>query len=186
MPRAYTASAETSGGPLPLADGDPANASRDREVDNRLWCFQESLRGFAHGGALPRYFEVDPGGTSTSFTVRVAAIPTLLLRRAGAAAGSLKQHAAGTEITAVVTVSGGALTQVEGSVAALSPDTLYAVYALSDGTTGVTLTIAPMPSAAPALWPWRTGAREQRYCGCFLTDGSGNPIQVRAANGRYT
>lgn len=118
---------------------------------------------------------VDPGGTSTVFTVRVSRIVGLLSRQTGS-----------TPIYATYTAGETVLdlTDVDGAPANLSNNTWYYVYAFCNGTA---TTQAYISTVAPeASLTWRTGAEGvDRYIGCFRTNGSGAPLPVRMHRGRY-
>jgi hypothetical protein len=119
---------------------------------------------------------VDPGGTSTVFTVRVSRIVGLLSRATG-----------GTTLFATYTAGETTLdlTDVNGSPAALANGTWYYVYAFCNGTA---TTQAYISTTAPeSSLTWRTGAEGvDRYIGCFRTNGSGAPLPMRMHRGRYT
>jgi len=118
---------------------------------------------------------VDPGGTSTVFTVRISRIVGLLSRQTGS-----------TPIYATYTAGETSLdlTDVDGAPAALANDTWYYVYAFCNGTA---TTQAYISTVAPeASLTWRTGAEGvDRYVGCFRTNGSGAPLPMRMHRGRY-
>lgn len=119
---------------------------------------------------------VDPGGTSTVFTVRISRIVGLLSRQTGS-----------TPIYATYTAGETTLdlTDVDGAPAALANDTWYYVYAFCNGTA---TTQAYISTTAPeSSLTWRTGAEGvDRYIGCFRTNGSGVPLAMRMHRGRYT
>ena len=119
-------------------------------------------------------FSVSPGGSSTVFSVNVGPIDLVVL-----SGGSLQQVPAATL----------GLSVVEGSPMSLSGNTWYYVYVgISGGAVVYRIsTTAPVGAGAEAGTPtWEGGFRGTwRYLGCFVTDGSSNPIPVTAARGRY-
>lgn len=125
---------------------------------------------------------VDPGGTSTVFTVRVGEIAAVGLTPAS---GVTRVHATTGESTL-------GLAQVFGSPAALAADTWYYVYAVSPGSPGGPLllihTDPPSDSGSPGVRrPWRRGYDgDWRYLGCFRTTTGGVPRAVRGSHGSYT
>lgn len=185
MPMPFTPTPSTNGGTVPLSEGDPANAPRDREVSRRLDLVQELARGFTPL-PMPFSFDVAAGGTSTVFTVTVSFPPYLFAQGESETAGSVQKW------DAIYGVSAG-LSRVEPddpmdpAPTALAFNTWYVVYLLPREDTGeVKLTIISADAGAPNCWPWRDASRKQRYCGTFRTDGTGAPIPVHASNGRYT
>lgn len=118
---------------------------------------------------------VDPGGTSTVFTVRVSRIVGLLSRQTGS-----------TPIYATYTAGETTLdlTDVDSSPANLSNGTWYYVYAFCDGTATTAFYIST--TAPEASLTWRTGAEGvDRYIGCFRTNASGAPLPVSKRGNRY-
>jgi hypothetical protein len=80
---------------------------------------------------------------------------------------------------------------VEGG-GSLAVDTWYHVYCWADSSTPNTLkyqisTSPPTESGTPTvLQHYKRGqTANYRYLGCFRTDGSGNPLPMRAVRGRY-
>ena len=116
---------------------------------------------------------VDPGGTSTVFTVRVSRIRSALIKDTvdGVWRGvSLKAQTLGLSATA-------------GPLAALAADTWYYVtLAVESGTPRLYINVfGPDDSLV-----WEAGMQDTfRYIGCFRTNGSGAPIPMRMHRGRY-
>lgn len=137
----------------------------DRDETLRL-----GLLGHMVGGDR---MSVDPGGTSTAFTVRVSPIRAALIKDAtdGVWRGvSLGAQTLGLSATA-------------GPLAALAPDTWYYVtLAVEAGVPRLYINVfGPDDSLV-----WETGSPDTfRYIGCFRTDGSGAPLPMRMHRGRY-
>lgn len=138
----------------------------DRDETLRL-----GLLGHMVGGDR---MSVDPGGTSTAFTVRVSPIRAALIKDAtdGVWRGvSLPAQTLGLAATA-------------GPLAALAADTWYYVTcAVEAGVPRLYINVfGPDDSLV-----WETGSPDTfRYIGCFRTNGSGAPLPMRMHRGRYT
>jgi hypothetical protein len=124
---------------------------------------------------------VDAGGTNTVFTVRVGPIESVTLRDSN---GVWRPY----NDTDGATLGS---TEVEGG-GSLANSTWYYVYAWSDAGAPNTLkyqisTTPPTENGTPTrLQQYKRGQTSNyRYLGCFKTDGSGNPLPMRANRGRY-
>lgn len=114
-------------------------------------------------------FAVDPGGSSSSFTVRIGGMTGVNLY--GASASKVLAYA-GNTIGASKILGGGNLTN----------STWYYVYAWNNaGTIDFEISITP-PDGPRAI---KSGDPTRRYLGCFPTTSAGAPIPLRASRGRY-
>jgi hypothetical protein len=114
-------------------------------------------------------FAVDPGGSNSSFTVRIGGITAVNLY--GASASKVLAYAGGT-IGASKILGGGNLTN----------STWYYVYAWNNAGTldfEISTTAPDGPRAT------KSGDATRRYLGCFPTTSAGAPIPLRASRGRY-
>ncbi|MBL8600361.1 MAG: hypothetical protein JNK72_00410 [Myxococcales bacterium] len=150
-------------GPSPLAPLLQRFVDRDETL--RL-----GLLGQMAGGDR---MSVDPGGTSTVFTVRVSPIRAALIKDAtnGAWRGvSLSAQTLGLSATA-------------GPLAALAADTWYYITLAAEA--GVPRLYINVFGPDDSL-VWEAGMQDIfRYIGCFRTDAAGAPIPMRMHRGQY-
>jgi hypothetical protein len=131
---------------------------------------------------------LEVSGSAASPVVKVGPIDAVTLRATEVRSGNNVQvwrpFYSATEATL-------GIAQVQGAPGALSADTWYYAYAFSNGTGTLQWQISTTPpteSGTPTvLQQWKRGQEANyRFVGAFVTDGSGNPIPMVMANGRYT
>lgn len=130
---------------------------------------------------------LEAGGTAGSPSIKVGPIDAVCLRAAETRSGNSVDVWRAFLEPAETTLG---ISHVEGAPGSLTSDTWYYVYVYSNGTTTLQWQITTSPpteSGAPTvLRAWKRGqTANYRYLGCFRTDGSGNPIPMVMANGRY-
>lgn len=131
---------------------------------------------------------LEAGGTAGSPSIKVGPIDAVCLRAAETRSGNSVDVWRAFLEPAETTLG---ISHVEGAPGSLSADTWYYVYARSVGTSTLgwqITTSPPTESGAPTvLRAWKRGqTANYRFVGAFVTDGSGNPIPMVMANGRYT
>lgn len=114
-------------------------------------------------------FSVDPGGTNSSFTVRLGTISGVNIY--GATASKVLPYAGGTIGAA----------QIQGGGNLASSDWYY-VYAYNNAGT-IAFEISTTAPDGPRAT--KSGDATRRYLGCFPTTSAGAPIPLRASRGRY-
>ena len=171
MPAPFTPSPSIGASDPPLLDGPASNAATARELLNN----RRHLRG-ATWGALTWSGRLVVGGSATAPSITVGAIEAVTLRDS---TGVWRPY-----FTDAETPLG--IGDVEGAPASLTADTWHYVYAHDSAGSGSphfqVSTTAPGTSLA---WKNAGGTALYRYLGCFPTDGSGNPLALRAVRGRY-
>lgn len=116
-------------------------------------------------------FSVDPGGSNSSFTVRIGAISRVVTYRSGTTTYKTFAYAGGT--IGASKISGG------GN---LANSDWYFVYAY-DNAGSLDFEISTTePNANLCI---KTGDSTRVYVGCFPTLSTGAPVPLRASRGRY-
>lgn len=142
-----------------------------QKLVNNDYALSLGMAGQMAGGER---MSVDPGGTSTVFTVRVSPIRSALIKDAANSVWrgvSLGAQALGLSATV-------------GPLAALAPNTWYYVtLAVEAGVPRLYINV--FGPDASGLWE-SVSPDTFRYIGCFRTDASGAPLAVQMHRGRYT
>lgn len=116
-------------------------------------------------------FSVDPGGSNSSFTVRIGAISRVVTYRSGTTTHKVFSYAGGT-IGASKIQGGGNLANSDW----------YYVYAY-DNAGSLDFEISQTePNANLCI---KSGDSTRVYLGCFPTLSTGAPVPLRASRGRY-
>ncbi len=116
-------------------------------------------------------FSVDPGGSNSSFTVRIGAISRVVTYRSGTTTHKVFSYAGGT-IGASKIQGGGNLANSDW----------YYVYAY-DNAGALDFEISQTePNANLCI---KSGDSTRVYIGCFPTTSAGAPVPLRASRGRY-
>lgn len=157
MPQLYGASPEAADAFASVPDGPGVNDPAFREILNRVELALQMVRG---GAGAPETFEVVPGGTASSYSVKVG--PYRLAPLVGTAGAKL------LEATSETTLTQPTLAALTGVLDAWR----YVVATISGGAVAWSLT-----STAPAAHGWSSN-RQTCYVGAIRTDGSGNPLAV--------
>lgn len=114
-------------------------------------------------------FAVDPGGSNSSFTVRLGTISGVNIY--GATASKVLPYAGGTIGAA----------QIQGGGNLASSDWYY-VYAYNNAGTIAFEISTTEPNGARTI---KNGDATRAYLGCFPTLSTGAPVPLRASRGRY-
>lgn len=122
-------------------------------------------------------FSVDPGGSASSFTLRVGAIQGLVLVKADGSSYDGYYYAGGTV---------GA-SKIEGG-GSLSANTWYYVYAIPGSVSGGVCDFEISTTGPNAARTHKSGSgtayNSRRYLACFRTDSTGAPFPMRTVKGR--
>ncbi len=164
MPQLYGASPEAADAFASVPDGPGVNDPAFRDMLNRVELALQMLRG---GPGGPETFEVVPGGTASSYTVRVGTFRIAPI--VGTAGAKL------LEATSETTLTQPTLAALTGVLNAWR----YVVATLSGGALAWSVT-----STAPQAHGWSSN-RQVCYVGAIRTDGSGNPLALVRAGRQY-
>lgn len=164
MPQLYGASPEAIDAFASVPDGPGVNDPAFRELLNRLELALQMVRGSL---GAPETFEVVPGGSASSYTVKVG--PYRLAPLVGTAGAKLLEASSETTLTQPT------LAALTGVLDAWR----YVVATLSGGVIVWSIT-----STAPQAHGWSSN-RQTCYVGAIRTDGSGNPLAVVRCGRRY-
>lgn len=179
MPHTLIETPEHSTADVELPDNGEANGIESIEAT-----FQELLNrsGLAIAGVAGLMlgadeFAVEPGGSSSSFTITVGGVKGLVLPDDGGSSYKGYIYTGSPTINQTKLVGGGSLAN----------STWYYVFAFPDGAGGLDFEITTTAPRASRIHKSGSGfaASSRRYLGCFPTDGSGNPLALRAVRGRY-
>lgn len=164
MPQLYDASPSATDAFASVPDGPGVNDPAFREILNRLELALQMVRG---GLGAPETFEVVPGGSASSYTVKVG--PYRFAPLVGTAGAKL------LDATTETTLTQPTLAALTGVLDAWR----YVVATLSGGVVVWSIT-----STAPQPDGWSSN-RQICYVGAIRTDGSGNPLAVVRTGRRY-
>ncbi len=179
MPHNLTETPEHSTADVALPDNGEADGIESIEA-----AFQELLNrsGLAIAGVAGLMlgadeFAVETGGSASAFTITVGGVKGLVLPDDGGSSYKGYIYIGTPAIDETKLVGGGSL----------ASSTWYYVYAFPDGSGGLDFEITTTAPRASRIHKAGSGfaASSRRYLGCFPTDGSGNPLALRAVRGRY-
>lgn len=164
MPQLYGASATVPDASASVPDGPGVNDPVFRDLLNRVQLALEMVRG---GDGAPETFEVVPGGSASSYSVKVG--PLRIAPLVGTGGAQL------VEATAETTLTQPTLAALTGVLDAWRYVVAY--------QTGAVLSWS-LTSTAPEPHGWSSN-RQNCYVGAIRTDGSGNPLAVIRTGRRY-
>ena len=156
------------------ADGIESIEAAFQELLNRSGLAIAGIAGLMLGADE---FAVEPGGSASTFTLTVGGVKGLVLPDDGGASYKGYIYTGSPAIDETKLVGGGSLAN----------STWYYVYAFPDGAGALDFEITTTAPRASRIHKSGKGfaASSRRYLGCFPTDGSGNPLALRAVRGRY-
>lgn len=179
MPTTLTDAAEHTPDDVTVpASGDPRVASSVaaafQTLANRSALALAGIEGILRGADE---FAVEPGGSSSSFTITVGGIQALVLPREDGSVYEAFFYVSGSPTITQANVAGGVLANSER----------YYVYAFNDGGSLAFEIVTTAPRASRVHQSGAgAGPQARRYLGTFVTTSSGAPIPCRAVRGRYT
>lgn len=149
-------------------------ATAFQELANRSLLALAGVEGIMRG---VDEFTVEPGGSSSSFTITVGGIQALVLAREDGSVYEAFYYVTSSPTITEANVAGGVLAN----------STRYYVYAFNDAGTLAFEIVTTAPRASRIHQSGSgAGPQARRYLGTFVTNASGAPIPCRAIRGRYT